>query len=92
MKKVVEVFLEENITMPDDARERIILSESVEENQPSKQQNTCLPNNTPSKTTSKIINKFDDYSDDDISSDHNDIREQAAKARDPEEGENILSN
>ncbi len=88
MKKVVEVFLEEKVTMPDDARERIILSQSVEENRPSKQQKEPLPNNASGKTT----NKFEDYSDDDISSDHQDIREQAAKARDPEEGENILSN
>ena len=88
MKKVVEVFLEEKVTMPDDARERIILSQSVEENRPSKQQKEPLLNNASGKTT----NKFEDYSDDDISSDHQDIREQAAKARDPEEGENILSN
>ncbi|MEL0659307.1 mechanosensitive ion channel family protein [Psychromonas arctica] len=88
MKKVVEVFLEENITMPDDARERIILSQSIEDNRPFKQQKDPLFNNASSKMT----NKFEDYSDDDISSDHQDIKEQAAKARDPEEGENILSN
>jgi len=92
MKKVVAVFLEENITMPDDARERIILSASVEEGQSFKQHNNHLPNNTSDKMNNNAAKKFDDYSDDDVSSDHNDIREQAAKARDPEEGENILSN
>ncbi len=86
MKKVVEVFLKENITMPDDARERIILSQSVEEYNSSTQQKDPLLNNSFGKAT----NKLEDYSDDDISSDHQDIREQAAKARDPEEGENIL--
>ena len=86
MKKVVDVFLKKGIAMPDDARERIILSQDT--------QNT--PQNVASDTQNKAspINPKDitkhNYSDDDTSSDHDDIREQAAKARDPEEGNNIL--
>ena len=83
MKKVVETFLEKNIAMPDDARERIIISQDTEGTTLSPKQSKVTPPNKPAIHLS-------DYNDDDTSSDHDDIREQAAKARDPEEGENIL--
>ena len=83
MKKVVETFLAENVAMPDDARERIILSQNIEDTSPSPKQNKSTLVNNPDIE----LNGFND----DISSDHDDIREQAAKARDPEEGDNILS-
>lgn len=82
MKKVVETFLAENVAMPDDARERIILSQNIEDTSPSPKQNKSTLVNNPDIE----LNGFND----DTSSDHDDIREQAAKARDPEEGDNIL--
>ncbi|MEP1445004.1 MAG: mechanosensitive ion channel family protein [Paraglaciecola sp.] len=85
MKRVVETYLAENITMPDDARERIILN-------PETLANPVVSNMKPSQVHSvQKDNKVPNEStNDDTSSDHDEIREQAAQARDPEEGDNIL--
>ena len=81
MKKVVEVFLAENIPMPDDARERIYLPQNIE---------TKVTSVKPPVVNSTSANLHNDNYNDDTSSDHDDIRDQAAQARDPEEGNNIL--
>jgi small-conductance mechanosensitive channel len=84
MKKLVEAYLIAGISMPDDARERIILSAPED---PS-------PNPTSQVTTAKASKQTLDTKAnkglEDTSSDHDEIREQAAHARDPEEGQNIL--
>lgn len=77
-KQLVQSFLENNISMPDDARERIILN-SGDSNQT---QSTTLP--------AEVTHRKAEYINEDTSSDHDEIREQAIKARDPEEGNNIL--
>lgn len=85
MKRVVETFLAEDIAMPDDARERIILNPET----------LVKPGDTQIKPSQSNIDKNAkkepiEFSNDDTSSDHDEIREQAAQSRDPEEGENIL--
>jgi len=70
--------------MPDDARERIILTDpndsisSSDRKQPSQIQNG--KNETVEQT--KTL--------DDVSSDTDEIREQAEQSRDPEQGKNII--
>jgi hypothetical protein len=89
MKRVVETFLAEDIAMPDDARERIILNpETLTNPAVSKiKQSQINSEKKPNQKTSKVPNES---TNDDTSSDHDEIREQAAQARDPEEGDNIL--
>ncbi|WP_286270701.1 mechanosensitive ion channel family protein [Thalassotalea hakodatensis] len=82
MKSVVEVFMQEGISMPDDARERIILTSEKGDTTPQ------IKQDAPNTTTDNISHH--NYHDDDTSSDHDDIREQAVNSRDPEEGDNIL--
>lgn len=82
MKSVVEIFLQEGISMPDDARERIIL--------PSEKNDSVSPIKHGATHSTNVSKTHDNYHEDDTSSDHNDIREQAVNSRDPEEGENIL--
>ncbi|MBU3004552.1 mechanosensitive ion channel family protein [Paraglaciecola arctica] len=85
MKRVVERFLAENIAMPDDARERIILN-------PETLATPSVSNIKSGQVNSeeKVNNVPNESANDDTSSDHDEIREQAAQARDPEEGDNIL--
>ena len=85
MKRVVETFLLEDIAMPDDARERIILN-------PETLTNPAVSKTKQSQVDSekKTNQKPNESTNDDTSSDHDEIREQAAQARDPEEGANIL--
>jgi small-conductance mechanosensitive channel len=77
MKKIVDSYTENQISMPDDARERIIVNQEVEHT------DNQMTEKTPRKHRST-------ESTDDITSDNQTIRQQASKARDPEEGENIL--
>ncbi|WP_158970628.1 mechanosensitive ion channel family protein [Paraglaciecola sp. L3A3] len=79
MKQVVEAFLINNISMPDDARERIIIK--------SEQQTNNMMNNTQ---PTPLPHKQRLNSADDTSSDNHEIRQQAASANDPDQGENIL--
>jgi small-conductance mechanosensitive channel len=78
MRELVNTYLAERVSMPDDARERIILNS----------ENDQLSNteSAPVKTTKSL----DDHSLDDVSSDADDIREQADQSRDPEQGSNII--
>lgn len=77
MKQLVQAYLDNKISMPDDARERIIL-------------NSSSPSTTPSQPQATVNPVTHNYINEDTSSDHDEIREQAIKARDPEEGNNIL--
>lgn len=117
MKKVVEAFTLHGISMPDDARERIIMNasnifentaaaeESInanrKENNSKVGDNKTDINNTDKNNAEKInAEKFQakntqtkniiSLNEEDTSSENDDIREQAAKSRDPEQGENIL--
>jgi len=85
MKRVVETFLAEDIAMPDDARERIILNPEflAQPSVENSKQVAATSENITKKSSSEISNE-------DTSSDHDEIREQAAQARDPEQGANIL--
>ncbi|MEM5514258.1 mechanosensitive ion channel family protein [Pseudoalteromonas sp. AS84] len=84
MRELVNEFTKQNISMPDDARERIILTDpsgsvsSLEEKQPSQIQNEKSETIEQTKTL------------DDVSSDTDEIREQAEQSRDPEQGKNII--
>jgi len=84
MRELVNEFTKQNISMPDDARERIILTDpsesvsSLEEKQPSQIQNAKNETVEQAKTL------------DDVSSDTDEIREQAEQSRDPEQGKNII--
>ncbi|MCO7207891.1 mechanosensitive ion channel domain-containing protein [Pseudoalteromonas sp. B5MOD-1] len=80
MRELVNTYLAEQISMPDDARERIILNSENETEQ---------PNNSVSAEP-KTAKSLDDHSLDDVSSDADDIREQADQSRDPEQGSNII--
>ena len=82
MKRLVSTFLAEDIAMPDDARERIILNTDASRPEESYKKHSSFVDNSKQDAI-KATN-------DDTSSDHDEIREQAAQARDPEEGENIL--
>ena len=84
MRELVNEFTKQNISMPDDARERIILTDpsesasSLEEKQPSQVQSEKSETVDQTKTL------------DDVSSDTDEIREQAGQSRDPEQGKNII--
>jgi len=84
MRELVNEFTKQNISMPDDARERIILTDpsenvsSLEEKQPSQVQSEKSETLDQTKTL------------DDVSSDTDEIREQAEQSRDPEQGKNII--
>lgn len=84
MRELVNEFTKQNISMPDDARERIILTDpsenvsSLEEEQPSQVQSEKSETVEQTKTL------------DDVSSDTDEIREQAEQSRDPEQGKNII--
>jgi len=84
MRELVNEFTKQNISMPDEARERIILTDpsesvsSLEEKQPSQIQNGKNETVEQAKTL------------DDVSSDTDEIREQAEQSRDPEQGKNII--
>jgi len=83
MKKLVEIYLNAGISMPDDARERIILSSP--EGLTTKTTVAEPSKKNPQDLDAKVHGEIED-----TSSDHDEIREQAANARDPEEGKNIL--
>jgi len=79
MKRVVLAYTENGISMPDDARERVIVNaEAHTQNQKNQSVN-------PSVTQVTITEVSDD-----TSSDNDDLRKQANESRDPEEGKNIL--
>ncbi|WP_442960349.1 mechanosensitive ion channel family protein [Pseudoalteromonas sp. CNAT2-18] len=82
MREVVDTFTEQEISMPDDARERIIV------NQPDASAETTHAQ--PQKAKPSTGASRHNQAVDDISSDAEDIREQAQKSREPEQGNNII--
>ncbi|MFY8284749.1 mechanosensitive ion channel family protein [Pseudoalteromonas sp. SSMSWG5] len=78
MRELVNTYLSEQVSMPDDARERIILNTETEQI------------NSNSSTPTQTSKTLTDHSLDDVSSDADDIREQADQSRDPEQGSNII--
>lgn len=83
MREMVNNFTEHGISMPDDARERIILNAPSAE-QPQEQQ----PQPASAEKKTKLAVTQTDI--DDVSSDADEIREQADSSRDPEQGNNII--
>lgn len=81
MKRLVAAYTEADISMPDDARERIIMNSSGQEMVEVDQK----PKPKRNEVKSSLIQEQED-----TSSDNHEIRQQAAQSRDPEEGENIL--
>lgn len=89
MRELVNEFTDHGISMPDDARERILLNSQGEDLYPAKresQQTEKVPTPPKKPHTSQVTAS----SVDDISSDTDEIREQAEKSRDPEQGSNII--
>lgn len=84
MSRLVEAYLSAGISMPDAARERILLfapEDSASDKVSTKK--TAKPSKQFTPEKAHLENE-------DTSSDHAQIRQQAAQARDPEEGANIL--
>ncbi|MFU2508430.1 MAG: mechanosensitive ion channel family protein [Pseudoalteromonas prydzensis] len=84
MREMVNSFTEHGISMPDDARERIILNASTCE----QTQNLSAEPVIPERKAKAIAQTHTDI--DDVSSDADEIREQADSSRDPEQGNNII--
>ena len=84
MRELVYEFTSHNISMPDDARERIILSDpNLEAVNPEKSE-PIAPTKKVSETQTQTKNL------DDVSSDTDEIREQADQSRYSEQGKNII--
>ena len=84
MRELVNEFTSHNISMPDDARERIILSDPNLEAVTPEKSEPIAPTKKVSETQTQTKNL------DDVSSDTDEIREQADQSRDPEQGKNII--
>ncbi len=94
MRDIVAAFTKAGISMPDDAREVIfpqgvpIIQGPPESAQEAKEHK---PETTSASATSGLdIDVSPDPAHDDVSSENDSIRKQAAESRDPEAGENIL--
>lgn len=91
MRELVNNFTEQGISMPDDARERVLVNSQGDDIYPT------LDNDEKSALKAKRANRVDtpihqddDTNIDDVSSDTDEIREQAEESRDPEQGNNII--
>jgi hypothetical protein len=83
MRELVNEVTKQNISMPDDARERILLNSPNTELDSSEQpQSYSETKNTETHEQTQTLN--------DVSSDTDEIREQADQSRDPEQGKNII--
>jgi small-conductance mechanosensitive channel len=94
MRLIMREFEKNAISMPDDARE-IIFPQGVPIHQlPSPDDNVASQRTSAladTETSAAIEHDIDDSEHvDDLSSDTQDIRQQAKQARDPEQGQNIL--
>lgn len=87
MRELVTEFTTQNISMPDDARERILISTPDENNTQKPTSNTEQP--LTAQQTNKQLQQQNETVDD-VSSDTDEIRDQAEKSRDPEQGKNII--
>ena len=89
MRELINSFTQHNISMPDDARERVLLNSQGEDIYPTASE--AKTEKTKKKPhTQKHKNTEHEHSIDDVSSDTDDIREQADESRDPEQGKNII--
>ena len=79
MKRVVLAYTDNGFSMPDDARERIIINGEAQDQK-----------HNASAENLHVIQKVQPEVNEDTSSDNDDLRKQANEARDPEEGANIL--
>jgi len=99
MKSIVKAFDNAGISMPDDARE-VVFPDGVPviqqqnkdqaEDQTGDNNSTSSASNANKKPTTHRAQTIKIDSTEDLSSDDEDIRKQAAQARDPEQGNNIL--
>lgn len=93
MRDIVAAFTKADISMPDDARE-VIFPQGV----PVIQNTGTVPSSdkpqsdmpTSPDIPKSVKNTVHDTAHDDVSSENDSIRKQAAESRDPEAGENIL--
>lgn len=95
MRTLVSDFTEQGISMPDDARERVLLnSQGNDIYLPATNlSETDVPQasqQVPEKPVIKPSHNDHKHNLDDVSSDADEIREQADQARDPEQGNNII--
>ena len=106
MRNITQAFLDADISMPDDARERIfpqgLAITRTDSAQPEKRATDehaegGAATRTQYKPQSDVKRSERHHSDsshnseaDDVTSEAHEIREQARKSRDPEAGENIL--
>lgn len=88
MRELINSFTQHNIGMPDDARERVLLNSQGEDIYPT----TSEAKTAAAKQTDIQKHKTIEHEHgiDDVSSDTDDIREQADESRDPEQGKNII--
>jgi small conductance mechanosensitive channel len=92
MRTIMREFEKQGISMPDDARE-IIFPQGIMLHK-AEEQGASNPPKQPFKNQAIIddsaVDLQDDEHDADLTSDADDIRQQAKEARDPEKGQNIL--
>lgn len=92
MRELINNFTQHQISMPDDARERVLLNSQGEDIYPP----AIAPKTAATETTNtkphikKRATTQHEHGIDDVSSDTDDIREQADESRDPEQGNNII--
>lgn len=92
MRTIMREFEKHGISMPDDARE-IIFPQGITVHQADGQTASALTqqnNKDDPVVNDSAIDLQDDEEDADLTSDADDIRQQAKEARDPEKGQNIL--
>jgi len=92
MRRVVEAFDKAGISMPDDARE-IIFPQGVPVITQQSDAQLSMPSGDKQTAQHEAITEVKSHSashEEDVSSETQEIRRQAAKARDPEGGDNIL--
>ena len=87
MRELVTEFTAQNISMPDDARERILLS-APDESDAQKPSNKAEQPLTAQQSSKQLQQQNETV--DDVSSDTDEIRDQAENSRDPEQGKNII--
>jgi small conductance mechanosensitive channel len=92
MRTIMREFEKQGISMPDDARE-IIFPQGIMLHK-AEEQGASNPPKQPFKNQAiiddSVVDLQDDEHDADLTSDADDIRQQAKEARDPEKGQNIL--
>lgn len=88
MRELVTLFTRQGISMPDDARE-VIFPQGIPLKYEKEPGDSDAPAMTPQARSQPTV-PLPAATDEDVSSDNDAIRQQAAKAREPEAGGNIL--